>query len=492
MPASGLSVERLQHLALITAAPAAVVLGYVVATRGLRATAAVVLLVAGAALLVFAINRLDTALIPVALVLPLAGYLIVLWPAAGFSLIFDILALVPFAALVMRWLVRPHEVDLLSGPQILVWAFMLTAALQLLNPDGTGVFAGLYGMRRLIVPMLLFFVAFHLDVTAPGRLRRIAWALVVTGWIPLVWGLKQHFVGLTAAEEHYAKEIASGWVGDEVRIFATFAAPWPLATYAGGLALITFALAVASRTPLLRMVALVVSAMAGAALVFTYVRSCLVGYLAGMLFLVLTLLGRRFGTRRVMCAFLAVFAGYVVFALTLGPLIVDDIAGESPAARRAVTILAPAEQFALQARLVAWSEILAIAMRFPLGTGLGSSAGLAARVQPGIGSAEIHPDNMILGVLLEMGWIGAILFIAIVLHVLVRGLGLRAVTLTSRDEWVLRGGTAYLLMMAVASLATPVVFEPTAGQLYWLASGIVARQGVLATMAHRVHETRRH
>jgi hypothetical protein len=45
--------------------------------------------------------------------------------------------------------------------------------------------------------------------------------------------------------------------------------------------------------------------------------------------------------------------------------------------------------------------------------------------------------------------------------------------------------------MAVASLATPVVFEPTAGQLYWLASGIVARQGVLATMPHRVDETRR-
>jgi hypothetical protein len=484
-----LTVERLQRLALLGGAPAAALLGYTVATHGVRAAAAAVLLVSGAALLVLAINRLDAALLPLALVLPVAGYLIVLRPAAGFSLIFDLVTLVPFAALAMRWLVRPHEVDLVAGPQLLVWAFMLTAAFQLVSPDGTGVVATLYGMRRLIVPMLLFFVAFHLDASAPGRLRRFAWALILTGWIPLVWGLKQHFLGLTAAELPYAKEIGSGWVGDEVRIFGTFAAPWSLATYAGGVALITFGLAIGSRRPLPRMLALSASAVAAATLVFTYVRSCLVGYLAGMLFLVLTLLGRRLGMRRVVFAFVVVFAAYVVFALTVGPLIVEDFSGDSRAAQRAVTILAPAEEFAFQARLVAWGEILATAMRFPLGTGLGSSAGLSARVQPGLGPAEVHPDSMVLGVLLETGWIGAILFLAIVLHVLVTGLGLQAPAITPPDEWVLRGGAAYLLMMAVASLVTPVVFDPTAGQLYWLTSGIVARQALLARHAHRVHET---
>jgi hypothetical protein len=58
---------------------------------------------------------------------------------------------------------------------------------------------------------------------------------------------------------------------------------------------------------------------------------------------------------------------------------------------------------------------------------------------------------------------------------------LRACPSTSRraDDWVRRGGFAYLLMMAVANIAAPITFGPGASHFYWLISGIMARQGLV-------------
>ena len=476
MSASTLTSQRLQRLALMGSLPVAGFLGYSVAVRGPWAAGAVLSSIAVAALLAVSLNRLHVALLPLAVLAPVAGYLVVLRPAAGFSMIFDVLALLPFTALILRWLVRPGELDLFSGPQLLVWAFLLTAVLQFVNPDGTTLTVTLYGVRRMIVPMLLFFVAFHLDLSEPGRLRRLASALMLTGWIPVVWALEQHFLGLTAAEQQYAKAIGSGWVEQEVRVFSTFVGPWAFAAYVGGLALIMFSLAVSARAIVPRLLALAGCGLATTALVFTYVRGCLLGYLTGLLWLVLTLLGRRIGVRRVFSIFLVLCATYVASALVLGPLIVEYVSADSVVAHRVLTILAPMREFAVEARMVTWNTLSATVVQYPLGIGLGSTAGVSARFESQLQRGAIHSDNTYGGVLLETGWLGALLFVAIVIQTLIIGFRSVPATSTRGEAWVLRGGVAYLIMIAVASLATPVAFESGASLLYWLTSGIIARQ----------------
>ena len=91
LPASTLSFERLQRVFLLAALPVGAALGCVVAMSGARATVA--LLGAGGllALVIVGLNRLHLTLLPLAVILPLAGYLIILRPEAGFSLVFDIL-----------------------------------------------------------------------------------------------------------------------------------------------------------------------------------------------------------------------------------------------------------------------------------------------------------------------------------------------------------------------------------------------------------------
>jgi hypothetical protein len=456
------------------ALPAAAFLGYVVAVQGAWGTGAVLGVVSTAVLLAVSLNRLHVALLPLALLAPLAGYLIVIRPEAGFSLIFDVLVALPFAALILRWLVRPGEVDLFSGTQLLVWAFLLTALFQFVNPDGTRFTVTLYGVRRMLVPMLLFFVGFHLDLSGPDRLRRLARALMITGWIPLVWGLEQYAFGLTAAEQAYAKTIGSGWIKQEVRVFATLPGPWAFAGYAGGLALILFALAVSAPTLRPRLLALAGCGLATAALVVTYVRGCLLGFLAGLLWMLVTLVGHRLGLRRVFVTFVALCAAYAVLALVVGPLILEHVAVDNVVVHRALSIIAPMRDFAVQARLVTWNALSATATEYPLGLGLGSTAGVSARFASQLSRGAVHSDNTYGGVLLETGWLGGLLFLAIVVRTLIAGVRGSSSVSTRGDAWVLRGGVAYLIMMAVASVATPVVFDAGASQLYWLVSGVVA------------------
>jgi hypothetical protein len=452
-------------------------LGYFVAVRGPSAAGVVLGLVCLVALVVVGLNRLHLTLLPLAVILPLAGYLIILRPEAGFSLVYDILALVPFAALVVRWVARPHDVSLFSGLQLLVWGFLLVTLFQFANPDGTNLTVSLHGFRRMVVPMLLFFVAYHIRTIEPGRLRRFGWALLITGWIPALWGIKQYVLGLTATEQQYAKQITSGWVGQDVRVFGTFAGPWGLAAYLGGLALISLSLAAAARTRGPRVVAVLAFALATLALAFTYVRGCLLGYLVGVGFLLFVFLGSRIGMRRVAILFLAVLASYVAFALFVGPLILEHISVDNVAVRRALTILAPSTDFAVQARLVTWSMIQDLVVRYPLGIGLGSTAGVSARFQSQLRFGPVHPDNSYLGVALETGCVGAILFVAIVIRLLITGIRMAGQRSTRSEQWVLRGAVAYLIMMAIASLAAPLLFESGAGHLYWLVAGVIAREG---------------
>jgi O-antigen ligase len=148
-----------------------------------------------------------------------------------------------------------------------------------------------------------------------------------------------------------------------------------------------------------------------------------------------------------------------------------------------MTILAPMREFAVEARLVTWNTLSTTVTQYPLGIGLGSTAGVSARFESQLQRGAIHADNTYGGVLLETGWVGGLLFMAIVIHTLIAGFRSASPTPTGRDEWILRGGMASLIMIAIASVATPVAFESGVSHLYWLTSGIIARHGAGASRA---------
>lgn len=457
----------LHRLALLGSLPVVGILGYAIATHGpLTAGAAVAVLGCSAAFVV-GLNRLHLAVLPLLLIAPLIGYLNVRSPGAGFSAITDVLIVLPLAVLATRAVMPGRAVDFLGGRQWLIWLFVVVAVVQSLDVANLGI--TINGARQTVLPMLLFFTGFHLDMSAPGRLRRCAWALVLSGGIPLIWALKQHFVGLDAAEEAYAKQIGTFWVEDQVRVFSTFRTPWELAVFAGGVALVACALIFAARRAVHKLFAVIVCILGTAALLVTQVRGCLLGYFIGLLFLAAGVVGTRMGGRRAWIVFGMLFAGYLAFAVFVGPEMLYTSAADDPIVRRSLTIFAPTEENAIRVRLEAWNDLWAIVAEQPFGIGLGSTGGVSKRFDADLPRGAIHADNAYLGMMLETGWAGGVLFLAIVLLVLISSV--RCCLSAARDEdiWVRRSGAAYLIMMAVANVAAPL-----GGHIYWLVSGVMA------------------
>jgi len=481
--ASPLRFEVLKLLVLVAVPVVAFVSGYLIINQGVLIAAAVVGACLALPFLLAGVNRLHVTLLPLGFIAPFAGALLVLEGGGGFSLVFDLLVLLPFAALMLRWVLRPTRVSLFSGGQLLLWAFLVVACFQVLNPDGAGVVVSVQGFRRNILPLLVFFVAFHADLSKPGRLRRMAWTFVLAGVVVALWGLKQHSLGPTDVEQAYASQIGTFWVEGELRIFSTFTSPWGFAAYISAMGILSCALAIGSQTLRERVCALGCCALSTATLLFTYMRGPFLGYAVGLLFLAVALLGARLGKQRIVTAFFVLLAGYALFVMVVGPELAGRISAEGIVARRVASVIAPLNEEGMQIRFATWQSVWPLVTRYPLGLGLGSTGGVSARFEQSLRHGSIHSDNLYLATLLETGWAGGVLLVASVLWIIARGYRRTRPGAPGRDGWVRLGFMSCLIMVTVGNLATPLGFEPGAAQLYWLAAGIVANSSASASEA---------
>jgi O-antigen ligase len=434
--------------------------------------AAVGVVMAGGALLSVA-RRLHLALLPVTLVLPLAGYLTILWPERGFSVVFDLVVVGPFLLLLLRKLGRPDAIRLLDRRWWPVWGFLLVVVLQVLTSEGVSWLVNLQGFRRNVLPMLLFFVAVNVDLSRPVLLRRMAWLSLAAAVVVAAWGLKQRFLGLDAAEQLHAASVGTLWLagtGTDLRIFSTLRVPWALGVYCAVMSLMSISVALAARTWVARLLAWSVALLLGVTLVFTLMRGVMVGYLLGVIVLAATGLSRR--GRRAVLRTVVILVG--VAALAAGAaLSLSSVLGESEnvVAQRFLTLATPFTDEAMLDRFLAWENAREIVVDHPLGLGLGTTSGVAARYEQMLPAAPIHTDNLYLGAFVETGWLGGAMLLVLTVWIFVQAR--HALHRSHRaDAWLAVGILASLLTSTTASLATPVVWEPGTSQLYWLMVGV--------------------
>jgi O-antigen ligase len=435
--------------------------------------AAIGVVIAGAALLAVA-RRLHLALLPVTLVLPLAGYLTILWPEQGFSAVFDLVVLGPFLLLFLRKLGRPDAIRLLDRRWWPVWGFLLVVLLQVLISEGVSWLVTLQGFRRNVLPMLLFFVAVNVDLSRPALLRRMAWLSMAVAVVVAAWGLKQRFLGLDAAEQLHAASVGTLWLagsGTDLRIFSTLRVPWALGVYCAVMSLISITVALAARTWIARVLAWGVALLLGSTLVFTLMRGAMAGYLLGVLVFAASGLGRRGRRAALRTAALLLGVAALVVAAALS---VSSVLGESDnvVVQRFLTLTRPLSEEAMIERFLAWKSAREIIVNHPLGLGLGTTSGVSARYEQLIATAPIHTDNLYLGTFVETGWLGGAMLLVLTVWIFVQG---RHALHRDQpgDAWLAVGILAGLLASTTASLATPVVWEPGTSQLYWLMAGVV-------------------
>jgi O-antigen ligase len=434
--------------------------------------AALGLVIAGGALMSVA-RRLHLALLPVTLVLPLAGHLTIVWPERGFSLLFDLVVLGPFLLLCLRKLARPDAVRFFDRRWTPVWGFLLVVLLQVLSSEGVSWLVNLQGFRRNVLPMLLFFVAVNVDLSRPALLRRMTWLSLAVAVVVAIWGLKQRFIGLDGAEQLHAASVGTLWLagtGTDLRIFSTLRVPWVLGVYCAVMSLMSISAALAARTWVARILAWGTALLLGVTLVFTLMRAVMVGYLVGLILLAATGLARR--GRGAVLRTVALLLGVAVLAVGVA-LLVSSVLGESDnvVVQRFRTLTTPLSDEAMLDRLLAWENAKEIVVDHPLGLGLGTTSGVAERYEQLLPTAPIHTDNLYLAAFVEIGWLGGAMLLVLTVWVLVQGR--HALHRDDRaDAWLAVGILGSLLTSTIASLATPVIWEPGTSQLYWLMVGV--------------------
>ncbi len=406
---------------------------------------------------------------------PFVGALMILTRGGGLSLLSDLLVILPLLALMLRWFVHPAKVTVWSGLPALVWIFVGVALVQLVTSESHLMLPGIYGFRQSVLPVLLFIVAYNMDLSSRDRLDRMVTVFVAVGAVTSLWGLHQRFVGLTAAEAEYAAGIHTFWVAGELRIFSSLGSPWGFAAYQAMIGILAAAMAVRLRGTGRRLM-LICWGLATLTLVFTQMRGPLLGYMLGLLFLALVVVGSRFERRWIVLAFCGGVAGYILLVVAVGPELARRVSPASVVGQRLVSILTPLQEDAMRARFVTWESIWPIILSHPLGLGLGTTEGASIRFDELLRYGSISSDNLYLAVLLEMGWPGVALLVVIVLSVMTKGMRQLGTGTHPREEAVRAGFTACLVMVTVGNLATPLGFCPVAAHLYWVAAGITANR----------------
>lgn len=459
-------------LALLVGPLLGLLVAQVIDWNGPGPLAAAVGAVIAAGLLLAAARRLHLTLLPVTLVLPLAGYLTILWPEHGFSLVFDLAVLGPFLLLLLCKLGWPDQVRLLDRGWWPVWGFLLVALMQALNPEGVSWLVNLQGFRRNVLPMLLFFVVVNVDLSRRNLLHRMAWVSLAAAVVVAAWGLKQRFLGLDAAEQLYAASVGTLWLGGtgtDLRIFSTLRVPWAFAAYIAGMGLIAMSLALGARTWLGQVVASGMAVLFGVTVAFTLMRGVMVGYLTGVALLVATGFGGR--GRGAMLRRLVLVVGLAAIGVGAA-LAVASVLGESDnvVVQRFLTLVTPLSDEAVLDRFFAWKGAWDIILDHPLGLGLGTTSGISARYEDLLATAPIHTDNLYVAAFVETGWLGGAMLLILTVWVLVRGR--HALHRHDRGTtWLGAGLVASLVALSAANLATPVLWEPGTSQLYWLLAG---------------------
>lgn len=322
--------------------------------------------------------------------------------------------------LVVSVLVRaPLRRRLRDSRSTLMWsvvALVLLSTLQVFNPNSS-LKVGLFGFRTFGFYIMAFFVSNALAQTEADVQRLIRFTVLLAAAVAL-YGIFQQFAFVPPWDQAWFLEFLSkrtfSWLAgyrfswEELRKFSTMQHP----PAAANLYLFAILLAAPSLFRIgtnLWLLNLVMLPSIGLGLFFTFVRGGWVGTLVGLVAMVSLAKVPRARRRRA-----SILLYTVAILVTLGVLFLwaprlansQFVQRFSPGVERRLSSLArPMESPEMQVRFNYWDEALGEARRSPVGLGIGTTGGVAQRIE-GFGVV----DNLYLKVLLELGWAGIVIF----------------------------------------------------------------------------------
>jgi hypothetical protein len=284
---------------------------------------------------------------------------------------------------------------------ILIWvAYHL---LQVGNPAAASRVAWFYVMRPAVAYPFLFIIAMNM-LKSPADLKRI-WGFVVSGIaITIVWGLIQHVNGYFDFEMRYLQAMDAihlVYIQGRWRIFGTLTSPAQYGVVVTIFSMIFMLLAVflKKRTKYLYAV---LALLGFTAMVFSGTRTAFIVIpLAIGAMVILERKPKLYGLSAIM--------GVLFLVVIVTPT-------KNYHVNRIQSVFKTEEDASFQVRENNRKAIMPFIYSHPIGGGLGSTGVWGMRFSPYTMLAQFAPDAGYMRIAVELGWIGVILYFALLIR----------------------------------------------------------------------------
>ncbi len=385
---------------------------------------------------------------------------ILLFPAVTTVLMF-MSVLIFYGPLIYRYL---RQSSLFKACVLLMVVFLL----QIFNPLQGNILIGFAGGLYYIVPLAWCVLGLLMKDEDISKIFRL---ILFLGFITAMYGLYQHFFGLSAVElyELDSKGMLKGF-GDQIRITSTFSTLGDFSLYMSICGILTFSYYWNSKGRLHLALFLIIITYT---MIWTAVRSAFLMMFFGIVML-LVINTKRMNRLwfRGMAALTCVLSGYA-FLYRYDPERMYDVEfSENPAVVYTFSgITHPTQESTFQSRMRNWTSITVNAFTYyPMGHGLGTTTPAARKFG---GGREHTTDSYFFGLMYGSGLVAAILFIVIL------WLGLRSILrlcLAKPGIYLYKICFAFLAAMCLANVFGGPAGDLISGPLFWLVIGWVARQ----------------
>lgn len=336
--------------------------------------------------------------------------------------------------------------------------------------------AGIFGLRSVVFPMLLFFIGRAL-IRDMSQLIFVFKVMAGSLFIVCAYGLRQFIYGPYNFEYNWAVDFVGtsnvSWflVANQqiyLRRFSILSTPFEFAAIAMIGPFVVIPILLASKTLKGKVISAVVILLAIISLFATGIRGAWFGFGLGIISWMLIYNTRSLqgiilkGGSRI----ITVVVVGIILVSAMAPLLIQT---DSTLTRRILSLRNPLEVGQMQTRYQRWAQAFDAAIENPLGLGTGSSGYTARRFGE---ENALTPDSLYVQALIELGWIGPTVFVLFFLygsfHHVMQSFFRRVLFL----KHVHLAIAAIILAVAVHGLTTPLQEGHMSISWFWLLIGL--------------------
>ena len=330
---------------------------------------------------------------------------------AGIAL--DALVFFMFIGLIVRQ-IQSRDWSFAYSPisgMILIWIFY--CLLQVLNPSAGSRLAWVFTVRSLAGLIFLYFVALF-AFRDLKRIKGMIKFMIILAVVSSAYGLKQEWFGFSNAEMAWlyadAERFQLIFQWSRLRIFSFFSDPTSYGVYMGYMAVFCIVLIFGPIKVWQKIMLGIFVAMMMLSMMYAGSRTPFVLVPVGFIFYAIATFKKE-----------VVMAGMAVVILAV-PVVIKGSASNAVLFRLRSAFQSDLSKDTMDVRSVNRKRVQPHVWNHPIGHGMGSTGIWGKRFTPGTWLASFAHDSGYVRIMVEMGWIGLIIYMAFLMTVMKTGI----------------------------------------------------------------------